>query len=112
MTNRAKQKGTAWESACAEAARPWWPWIERRALQGIADKGDLTHPTIVFQCKANPREHTSPAEMLAEVDKQMANAGVDVGFVWRKTIGKTSALDGLVIMRPAVLFDLLKKAGY
>lgn len=112
MSNPSKARGTRWESDCERSAKAWWPWIERRALQGADDKGDLFHPTATFQCKDNPKEHISDVGMLREVDQQMANAGTDLGFVWRKTRGKSDPLEGVCLIRPAILFELMRKAGY
>lgn len=42
MTNPSKARGTAAETAVVRYLRRWWPNVERRALAGNADKGDLT----------------------------------------------------------------------
>lgn len=53
MTNRSKNRGTAWETAVVKYLREnGFPGAERRALSGSNDKGDITVcPGIIAECK-------------------------------------------------------------
>jgi hypothetical protein len=41
VSNPSKQKGTAFETAVVEFLKPHFPTVERRALHGNTDKGDI-----------------------------------------------------------------------
>lgn len=109
--NRSKDKGTAWESACAAYLREnGVPWAERRALGGALDKGDLAGvPEVAFECKAE--QSIDLPGYLREAEAERANAGARMGVVWIKRRGKTSARDGYVVITPDTLMELLKAAG-
>lgn len=51
--SKSKQKGTAAETAVVNALqRLGWPHVERRALQGAVDKGDIAGiPGVCFEVK-------------------------------------------------------------
>lgn len=110
--SRSKDKGTRWESALVEALRRHGaPGAERRALAGVADKGDLAGVVgVVIEAKAENR-HDLPG-WLRELVAEMNNDGADIGLVWAKAVGKTSPLDGYVILPPIVALRLLSRAGY
>src|ERR1035441_8271723 len=79
MTNPSKQKGTAFEGRCRNFLRQWWP-VERLALSGSQDRGDLTGiPGVVVEAKAS-RKFTLSSWM-DELSKEKKNANMDVGFV-------------------------------
>jgi hypothetical protein len=107
-----KRKGTAWESAVvAFLAERGFPYAERRALAGAADKGDVTGiPGVVIECKSQNRQ--SLAEWLDEADVERDNAGARVGVVWFKRRGFTSPGRGYVLMDGATFTDLLRMAGW
>jgi hypothetical protein len=111
-----RAKGTSWESACVAVLRDrGWPGAERRALRGALDAGDVTGiPGLAFECKA-VGVYAFP-QWLAEADREAANAAAPGGsvlpLVWAKAKGKTSPLDGFVVVRPAHMLDLLRGAGY
>ena len=88
--NRSKQKGTAWETACARYLQ-----VERRTLQGKYDKGDLSIPGIVVECKNAQR--FALAEWLDEAALEAANAGVQDYIVWAKRRGTTNPGECYVI---------------
>ena len=109
--NRSKVKGTRWESAVVDFLRAYWPHVERRALSGTADKGDIAGIVgVVVEAKAHATWH--PSAWLRELDVEVGNAAADVGVVWAKVAGKAAAGDGVVLMRPAQFVALLKAAGY
>jgi hypothetical protein len=112
VTNRSKDKGTAWESRVVEHLRLWgWPHAERRALNGNLDKGDVSGlPGVCIEAKAQTRLEI-PA-WLRELDAEVLNSAASVGFLWIKQRGKTGAHDGIVVMRPDQALSLLREAGY
>jgi hypothetical protein len=112
VTNPSKKRGTAWETQVAQyLQQSGWPHVERRALHGAQDKGDLLGlPGLVVECKSANRIQL--AEWLKEAQAETANAGAELGVVWAKRSGKGSAADGYVIMDGATLVHLLKLAGW
>jgi hypothetical protein len=119
MTNRSKAIGTAWENAVVDYLRDHGgrPFCERRAQNGINDRGDITGlPAVVIEAKA--AKSLSIGAWLKELDAEIANDlarskdYATTGALWIKTRGKTSAGDGYIVMRPDVWLKLLKEAGY
>jgi hypothetical protein len=114
MANRAKQKGTAWETACKLYAQQIFPTARRRALAGSADEGDLdldgARPTTI-ECKAV--RSWSPYAWVQEAVTESWNVGDDcIGAVWAKVPGKGQPQDGVILMHPDDFLWLLKEAGY
>lgn len=108
-----KAKGTRWESAVVEFLRQrgGFPHVERRALNGTHDRGDITGiPGVVIECKSQNRQ--SLAEWLDEAEQERKNAGAEVGVVWFKRRGKTSAGAGYVLMDGETFANLLRASGY
>lgn len=86
MSNPAKQKGTLAETAVVDFMRLSFPLIERRALSGSQDKGDIAGvPNWVLEVK----NHRSPSYQawLREAETERRNAGVDYGAVISKPHG-------------------------
>lgn len=109
--NRSKSKGTAWESAVVAYLKPLWPHVERRALNGNADRGDVAGiPAVVIEAK-NCKTQTFGA-WLDEAEVEKANDGAVVGVVWAKRRGKTDPGAGFVVMSGAQFVALLREAGY
>jgi len=80
VVNRAKQKGTAWETRLVRYLQSnGFPYAERRALSGKLDKGDILVPGVCIEAK-NQRQ-VNLAAWVDEMVKEKANAGVDVGVV-------------------------------
>lgn len=74
--NRSKQKGTAFETAVTKFMRLYYP-VERRALQGAHDTGDIAGLTIhgqpiVVECK-NTRQ-LNISEHMKEAIREAQNA--------------------------------------
>ena len=105
-------KGTNWESAIVAYLRTnGVPHAERRALGGAKDRGDITGiPAVVMEAK-NTKTITLGA-WIDEAEAERANDHADIGIVWFKRRGKTSAGDGYVTMTGATLVRLLTAAGY
>lgn len=108
MTNRSKQKGTAWETAVVTWLREHgFPYAERRTLAGVNDKGDVSGlPGVVLECKSCATLQL-PA-WLRELEVEMANADVQVGAVVIKKKGSTKVDDAYAVMPMHVLTRLLE----
>lgn len=109
--NKAKRKGTAAETAVVQALREaGFPYVERRALAGSLDKGDILGiPRWVFEVKAHDTYAGKLAEWLGEVAREVENAGAEHGVVWHKRRGKGSAGDWFVTMSGEQFIRLLQE---
>lgn len=92
--SKARQKGTAWESACVEYLRDAFDdqerTIHRSALNGADDEGDihgLSHNggRIVIECKNCKRYEFR--EWVRQADDEAWNAGAEYGVVFAKLNG-------------------------
>ena len=112
MTNRSKAKGTAAESAIVAYLKDCgWPHVERRTLNGSADRGDIAGiPGVVIESK-NVKTITL-GTFVDEANKERDNAGADVGAAWVKRRGKGSPADWYVVMDGETFAGLLRAAGY
>lgn len=112
MTNRSKNTGTRWESAIVDYLHAnGHPHVERRALHGNTDKGDLAGwPGVMVEAKAALRWEIDA--WMREVATQQANANAAIGVLWCKRKGKAGAADGVVVMTPAQFLALTKAAGW
>ncbi len=112
MVNRSKAKGTSWESAIVDYLRTaGWPHVERRTLNGAADRGDIAGiPGVVIEAKSV--KTITLGAFVDEAGKERANDQADIGVAWIKRRGKTSAEHGYVVMDGAQFAWLLKQAGY
>lgn len=112
MSNPSKAKGTAAEVAvCRYLQEQGWPHVERRALAGALDKGDVAGiPLVVIEVK-NHKAHAFPA-WVAEAEVEKANANAHVGVAWAKTRGTTNPARWVVAMTGEQFTHLLREAGY
>lgn len=112
MVNRSKQKGTSWESEIVTFLNAQgWPHVERRTLNGSADRGDITGiPGVVIEAKSV--KTITLGAFVDEAAKERANDRADLGVAWIKRRGKSSAEHGYVVMDGAQFAWLLKEAGY
>lgn len=112
MANPSKRKGTSWESDIVDYLKfNGWPHTERRALNGVLDRGDIAGiPGLVIEAK-NCRTITIPA-WVDEANIERDNDHADLGVVWWKRRGKLSAGSGFVTMDGATFVNLLTAAGY
>jgi hypothetical protein len=110
--NRPKQKGTAWETAIINFLHKVGVMAaERRALKGIHDRGDVAGiPHVVIEAKAEARFNLSG--WLDEAEKERRNAGAEIGVVWFKRRGRSSAGAGYVLMDGFTLVKLLADGGH
>lgn len=79
--NKSKRTGTGFEVLCVSYLRDHgFPWAERRAQEGVNDRGDVSGiPGVVIECKAE--KAIDLAGYMGELKVEMANAKVDTGFV-------------------------------
>lgn len=112
MVNRPKIKGTMAETAVVEYLRKCGATqVERRALSGTLDKGDIAGiPGLVIEVKNEQKLNL--AGWTAECRGEIANAGAEVGFVWAKKRGKGSPGDWYAVMTGDQMVELLRIAGY
>lgn len=111
MVNRSKAKGTAWETAVVNAlTKDGHRGVERRALQGALDKGDIAGiHGVVIECKNAQR--IDLAGWLDEAEAERINAGAWLGAVWFKRKGKTDPMDGYVLMSGRVFSAVIGFTG-
>lgn len=110
--NKSKIKGTSWESEIVRYLRECGvPSAERRALHGNHDRGDLAGiPGVVVEAKNAAR--LDLAGWLDEAEIEQRNDHADLGVVWFKRRGRTSAGRGYVLMSGDAFVGLLIAAGY
>jgi uncharacterized 2Fe-2S/4Fe-4S cluster protein (DUF4445 family) len=77
--NKSKAKGTAFETLVVNFfKRRGFPHVERRALFGHLDRGDIAGvPGVVIECKAEQR--IDLAGYMDQVVKEVGNASADTG---------------------------------
>lgn len=80
MVNRAKQKGTAWETRVRGYLTPVFPDIDRRAQQGADDKGDFIN-TGPWCIEAKNHKRLDLAGWLDQAAKEAENAGASLPVV-------------------------------
>jgi hypothetical protein len=84
--SKSKQKGTLAETAVADFLRQTFPAVERRALAGVIDKGDLSNvPFSVVEVK-NQRSYKIH-EWMKETEIERINAGEELGVLVIKPNG-------------------------
>lgn len=111
--SRSKQKGTLAETAVAQYLQQTWTTVERRALSGLYDKGDIAGiPNIVVEIK-NQKSYKFK-EWLKETEVERQNAKADFGILVVKPNGVgVSKIDQWWSVLPlADIVKLLIKAGY
>lgn len=106
----ARARGTRAETAFVDWLRRHYPYVERRALNGSSDRGDVAGiPGVVVEVKAAKRMDLPG--WLRELDDEMEHDLSDVGFLAVKPVGKTRGEDYYIVCRPDVIVRLLKEAG-
>jgi len=111
VSNPSRVKGTTWEAAVVDFLKPFWPWVERRALNGSKDRGDVAGiPFVVIEAKAAKTMRLN--DWLAELDDEIVAADAGTGAVFVKRIGRTKAEDGFIVMRPLAWVELMKRAEW
>lgn len=110
--NPSKIKGTAAESAVVSYLQEkGWKNAERRALQGVLDRGDISGVEgVCFEVKNQKTQDLSG--WVAELVVEIINAKAETGAVIHKKRGKTNVGDWYATMPVSLYVELLKKAGY
>lgn len=98
MTNRSKQKGTAYETELVTYLRSrGWVHAERRTLSGSNDRGDITGIVgVVIEAK-NHKTFDLPG-WLNELEAEVANAQADIGLLFVRRRGTTDRGRDYVVM--------------
>ena len=107
--NKSGRSGTIGETAVVRALRPFFAMAERRAKQGVRDRGDIggVCPRVVIEVKHCPKDfRISP--WLNEADREGLNDDAELAVVWFKIRGTTDALRWPVMMRGDVFVKLLR----
>lgn len=112
LTSASKAKGTAAETAVVNYLKTWdRPYVERRSLSGVNDRGDVAGiPGVVIEVKNEKTIQLSG--WLKEAEAEMINDGADIGVVWHKKRGTTNPGEWYVTMTGVAFAWLLKRAGY
>lgn len=112
--SRAKQKGTAAESALVKfLVGQGFPNAERRALTGAFDQGDITGtPCLAWEVK-NHATYKIPA-WLKETEIERVNAKADFGILAIKPngVGLSNAGQWWAVLPMEAMVRLLREAGY
>lgn len=109
--SKSKQKGTRAENHVVAYLKEDFPYVERRALAGVNDKGDVAGiPGVVIEIKDHAKITLS--EWLKELEQEMDNADADTGVVIAKKRGTLDVGDWYAVMPVSVWVSLLKSAGY
>lgn len=106
-----RRKGTSWESRIVDYLREQgWPHVERRALGGAKDRGDIAGiPGLVIEAKSAAR--VDLAGWMSEAEQERINDGAEMAVVWAKRKGRSSASAGYVVMDGCTFVALLEAAG-
>ena len=76
MSNPRKAQGTAFETRVARWLRDTWPAVERRALDGAGDRGDIAGvPNTVIECKSGKNLRLS--EWVIETEDEAITDGAE-----------------------------------
>jgi len=96
-----KARGTSFETLVVRRLRRWFPTVERRALAGTHDLGDLVNiPSWTVEIKAVRK--MSLGAWMDEARVEAANAKTPFFAVIHKRVGKGQADDQFVTMPLAV----------
>lgn len=110
--NPSKIKGTAAETAVVSYLQEkGWKNAERRALQGVLDRGDISGVEGVCLEVKNQKAQDL-AGWVAELTVEIMNAKAETGAVIHKKRGKSNVGDWYATMPVSLYVELLKKAGY
>jgi hypothetical protein len=86
--SRSKQKGTLAETAVVNYLRQFWPSVERRALMGAKDKGDVAGiPNVVIEIKNHATYKLTEWIKETEIERNNAQASVGILVIKPKGIG-------------------------
>lgn len=105
--SRARAKGTAWESAIVGYLVAEGFPVERRALAGATDKGDIAGLPVAVEAKNC--KTTALAAWVDEADAEAVNAAAPLGgVVWHHRRGRAHPSQGFVTMSGETFVRLLR----
>lgn len=113
MSNPSKDKGTRWETEVVNYLADNLPYqVERRALAGGLDKGDIAiwggpGSDWALECKNTADWSKNLSKYVREAEAEAANAGVPFGAVIIKRRQHTVA-DAYVVVSLRQLTDMLQ----
>ena len=108
--SKQKQKGTDGENAVVEALTRAGFTVERRALSGINDKGDITGlKDVVIEVKKHDSYAGKLAGWVEEAEIEKANAKATIGVVWHRRKGKGKAEEWFVTMSGDQFLQILRR---
>jgi hypothetical protein len=110
--SKAKQKGTAAETSVVNwLVSKGRKHVERRSLNGSADRGDIAGiPCVVIEVK-NCAKMELP-KWIRELEVEIENDKADTGIVLHKKRGTTDVGEWYATMPVKFWFKLLEEAGY
>ena len=108
--SKSKAKGTAFETLIVRYLREnGFPYAERRALTGNADKGDITGTgPLVWECKNHAA--LKLAEWMRETETERKNANADHGILVVKRRGSNKPAEQYVVLTLETVVKLLKES--
>lgn len=114
MTNRSKQKGTAWETAIVNELTRLGFDAKRVVLHGREDQGDIHITGLPIIIEAKNEKTYKLAQWITEANREADNVAADPNFsietdgvVWAHRQGKANPLHGYVIMDGLTFVHLL-----
>ena len=113
--SKSKQKGTSAESAFVKSpvVLEAFPYVERRALAGVNDMGDISGMVGLAVEIKNHKTYKFP-EWIKETEVERINAKADYGILVVKPngVGLGSVEDWWAVMPVGAMINLLRDAGY
>lgn len=111
MANPSKAKGTSFETALVDFLKPMFPAVERRALHGNTDKGDIAGiPDWTFEAKN--RKKLGIGGALDEAITEARNAGTPYAVAIVKRPRKGDVAQAFAIMTTAQLASIIFALRY
>lgn len=108
--SKSKQKGTLAETAVAEYLKTFWPNVERRALQGQNDKGDIAGvPNAVIEVKNHKTYKFKEWIKETEIERKNASAEIGILIVKPNGIGVSNVNDWWAVVSLQTMSKLLKE---
>jgi len=110
--SKSKQKGTAAESAVVKYLREnGFTQVERRALQGSQDKGDVSG-IIGLVIEVKDHKTMTLGQWMEELKTEIENDNAETGVVIHKRRGKGDVGEWYASMPVYIYLQLLRDLGY
>jgi hypothetical protein len=110
--SKSKQKGTAAETAVVKYLREnGFTQVERRALQGSQDKGDISG-IIGLVIEVKDHKTMTLGQWMEELKVEIKNDAAKTGVVIHKRRGKGDVGEWYASMPVHIYLQLLKDLGY